>query len=629
MVLKCAAFALRGTLAHATSPSTIEVLRDALVVVTDGVITNIVQGADADALQSTLHDVTQLAEDSILLPGFVDTHVHPAQVTFAGSGTDRPLLGPTGWLECYTYPAERAWADPTVAAEVSGAVVRRALKHGCTTAVYFGTIHLEGTLKLVDACLEQGLRAVVGKVCMDRCSPADYVESTEASLSDMEAFVQATIAKAEVAHPNGPLVHPALTPRFIPTCSTALLAGLGEIARKYNGSDGGDGGSRANKVFVQSHIAQSADQLAFVEKLHPGQRDAALFDAAGLLTDRCVLAHAMHLDESELQLIARRKSALAFCPLSNVFHTEKPASTLDAPNAWRCGCNVGLATDTAGGYAPSMLHACRTAVIASRCLHKDTTVDWKYAFWLATRGGAAALSMPIGGFEVGNEFDAQLVDPSAGDVLLLPGGTRRNSSSTQMKDKPPEVAMALGVLEKYVNLGDDRNVAAVWVRGKQVHLNDASSAAAAFIRLRGGHGGGAKAAKEDDAAGAAESVRLFSAYVRSVWLLQGLMQCYGGSSVGGLFARSNTVLIACVLLTSLTASKRLFAATTLARLCLRLINVPFIWEVEIWAVLMDLTLLCSGCDVVRAAAAIRAQLITFYAGAAFWKINTSCAVHHA
>ena len=106
-------FALRGTLAHATSPSTIEVLRDALVVVTDGVITNIVQGADADVLQSTLHDVTQLAEDSILLPGFVDTHVHPAQVTFAGSGTDRPLLGPTGWLECYTYPAERAWADPT------------------------------------------------------------------------------------------------------------------------------------------------------------------------------------------------------------------------------------------------------------------------------------------------------------------------------------------------------------------------------------------------------------------------------------------------------------------------------------------------------------------------------------
>ena len=141
-------FALRGTLAHATSPSTIEVLRDALVVVTDGVITNIVQGADADALQSTLHDVTQLAEDSILLPGFVDTHVHPAQVTFAGSGTDRPLLGPTGWLECYTYPAERAWADPTVAAEVSGAVVRRALKHGCTTAVYSSQLSYEMLQKM-------------------------------------------------------------------------------------------------------------------------------------------------------------------------------------------------------------------------------------------------------------------------------------------------------------------------------------------------------------------------------------------------------------------------------------------------------------------------------------------------
>ena len=342
-------FALRGTFASAAEAppaaeeARIEVLLDTLVIVQDGLIAEVVQGKEAaDAREAALTgvEITRLAPTELVLPGFVDLHCHPAQATFAGTGTDRPLLGPEGWLEKYTYPAERSWADTTLAARVANEVVERGLRHGITTAVYFATIHREGTLALVDACLSRGQRAVVGKVAMDRCAPADYVETTEESVSESELFIQATLEMAKAhpssAHAGGPLVRPAITPRFVPTCSPALLAGLGALAQKYE----------ADGVLVQSHIAQSRDQVAFTEKLHPGERgapgadqppfargsvvagqqvaccshtvalmsrvgaDAALFDAAGLLTPRCVMAHAIHLEQ------ARRTAATSSRPSS-------------------------------------------------------------------------------------------------------------------------------------------------------------------------------------------------------------------------------------------------------------------------------------------------------------------------
>lgn len=270
-------FALRGTFASAAEAppaaeeARIEVLLDTLVIVQDGLIAEVVQGKEAaDAREAALTgvEITRLAPTELVLPGFVDLHCHPAQATFAGTGTDRPLLGPEGWLEKYTYPAERSWADTTLAARVANEVVERGLRHGITTAVYFATIHREGTLALVDACLSRGQRAVVGKVAMDRCAPADYVETTEESVSESELFIQATLEMAKAhpssAHAGGPLVRPAITPRFVPTCSPALLAGLGALAQKYE----------ADGVLVQSHIAQSRDQVAFTEKLHPGERGA-------------------------------------------------------------------------------------------------------------------------------------------------------------------------------------------------------------------------------------------------------------------------------------------------------------------------------------------------------------------
>jgi guanine deaminase len=170
----------------------------------------------------------------------------------------------------------------------------------------------------------------------------------------------------------------------------------------------------------------------------------------------------------------------AWCGLAADAHRTVPCSTLDAPRALRAGCQIGLCTDVGGGYHHSILNACRTAVIASRCLFAATPIDWKYTLWLATRGGAAALGMALGGFEVGNEFDAQLVDVSKGDVILnTPGALAAAKAALCTTTARAESAAAAGasaqtravevLVEKYVNLGDDRNVKAVWVRGRCVH----------------------------------------------------------------------------------------------------------------------------------------------------------------
>ena len=123
-------------------------------------------------------------------------------------------------------------------------------------------------------------------------------------------------------------------------------------------------------------------------------------------------------------------------------------------------------------------------------------------------------------------------------------------------------------------------------------------------------------------------MKLFTTYVRTVWLIQAVTQCYGGSTVGGFFANANLILMLTILLAAHSRDeshkqKQYFVLATLARLGLRLASLPFLWEVEVWAIIMDVTLLAAQLDVSRAAPAIRAQMIVFYAGAAFWKINSS------
>ena len=329
----------------------------------------------------------------------------------------------------------------------------------------------------------------------------DYQETTEASLRDTETFIN-YCHDCEPAAPDAisRLGNPVVTPRFIPTCSDALLVGLGALAAKY----------REQGCWVQSHMAESLDEEAFVDALHPGERDAEIFARCGLLTDRCVMAHGVHLTADEMRRVAAAKAGVACCPLSNYFFAHGAFRTREA---LRCGVRVGLGTDVAGGYSPSLLVAGRHAVTASKVLSwpanasadasastatasaaEQVEVDYKWAFWMATLGGATALGLEssLGHLAVGTLFDACVIESGAGvydtpadlgleqpprplDSLVAPSAKRAKvAGGEKAEEETPSPSSTLAAEhERWFNLGDDRNVRRVYVRGHVVHERDA------------------------------------------------------------------------------------------------------------------------------------------------------------
>eukprot|EP00877_Chromochloris_zofingiensis_P000040 jgi/Chrzof1/10036/Cz04g24270.t1 len=233
-----------------------------------------------------------------------------------------------------------------------------------------------------------------------------------------------------------------------------MLHGLGRLAAKY-------------QAHVHSHISESIDQVEFSASLHPhAANDAAVYHEAGLLTSRSLFAHATRITDDALQMMATAGAAISHCPLSNFYFGD---GLLDVTKAMHLGVKVGLGTDIAGGYSPSMLQAMRMAVINSRALRaaalmhaasdadltklkQAAVITWEEALYLATMGGAHALGLDstIGSFAVGNQFDALLIDTKA----------------TGCFDVFPHEGPAQ-LLEKFLNNGDDRNIAQVFVQGRR------------------------------------------------------------------------------------------------------------------------------------------------------------------
>ncbi|KAG6962436.1 hypothetical protein JG688_00008599 [Phytophthora aleatoria] len=437
---------VRGCVVHAPSRGIIELFEDAFMSIDPltGRIASFhaqIEPADLDLLsKAPSSEFLHLSKSQFLMPGFVDTHVHAPQFQFMGTATDVPLMQ---WLGTYTFPVERSFEDPKVALKWYSALLDTMLSQGITTAQYFATIHVEATKILADLVELRGQRGLVGLVSMDRNAPDNYVSSSvDGCLRDAEEFIQYALSK------DNELVKPVVTPRFVPTCSLQLMKGLGALAKKYD-------------VHVQSHIAESKDEEAFVETLHPGRRDTELFEEAGLLTQKSCMAHAVHLKEDELEVMHRTGTAIACCPLSNFFFAN---GFLDVRKVLDKFVDVGLGTDIAGGYSPSMLRAIQTCVLTIKALEiqegtsgaPTQPFDFKNAFWLATMGGAKALKLEndTGSFAVGKCFDAILVDVNRGHNLMF-----------------SERDTLMDVFQKAIHNADNRNFAKVFVKGKMVYEN--------------------------------------------------------------------------------------------------------------------------------------------------------------
>ncbi len=365
----------------------------------------------------------------LLAPGFIDLHVHFPQTDVIGS----PAEGLLPWLENYTFPHESRFADPAYAQDVAQVFLDELLRHGVTTALTFATSHPASVDALMGAAQRRGLRLIGGKVLQDRHSPDGVRDDTEQSLIDTEALIARW-------HGQGRLGY-AITPRFAPSSSDAQLRGAGELAARYP------------DVWIQSHVAENKDEVAWARQLFPDARSyLAVYEGFGLLRERAVYAHCIHFDDDDRRLMKATGAAAAVSPSSNLF---LGSGFFDFEAADRIGFQYGLASDVGGGTSFSPFHTMLAAYYVGREGQTKPGVSLRpgHLWWMHTAGAARALGLEgvVGNLQPGCEADFLVLNPQATPLLARKARQARNLDER---------------LFSLIVLGDDRVVERVVVNGR-------------------------------------------------------------------------------------------------------------------------------------------------------------------
>ena len=326
----------------------------------------------------------------LILPGYNDLHLHASQYRNVGLGMDLELLE---WLDTLTFPEEARFASEEYADAVYARFAEE-LRRGFTThAVIFATVHAPATLRLMERLEKTGLHTLVGKVNMDRNCPDTLREDSAAvSLAATEQWL-AAVAERRFKHTAA-----ILTPRFVPSCTGELMAGLGELARRYG-------------LGVQSHLDENPDEVRWVRELHPEYPNyASVYDGAGLLGERTLMAHCIYMTEAERALMKRRGAWVVHCPASNI---NVRSGIAPIRRYMEDGLHIGLGSDISGGHTMDMAAIVRRTLESAKLLWRLEGVaphlTAAEAFYLATRGGGAYFGR-VGAFEQGFDFDAVVVD---------------------------------------------------------------------------------------------------------------------------------------------------------------------------------------------------------------------------
>jgi len=432
-----AGMTVRATVMQTPTRSELQVLQNVVIEVDAGGVITSIGHRDGPV------DV-DLGDQTVLMPGLIDSHLHAPQWPQLGTGLDVPL---EQWLFEHTFPLEKRLTDPEFAARVWPLMVSTLLSHGTTTAVYYATVSIETTTMLAETCAEFGQRAFVGRVAMDHPegTPEWYRDETAgASISDSAASIDAINALKNT------LVSPIVTPRFAPACSDDALAGLATLAIESN-------------VRLQTHCSESDWQHQYAYDRF-GTSDTNALAGFGLMRPKTILAHGDHLGDSDLDVIRLASAGVAHCPLSNAYFAN---AIFPARRAMDAGVKVGLGTDIAGGASPGLLSQCAYAVTASRYLEdgvdpgtsaadrgvSGSRISVLDAFYMATTGGAELLDLPVGLLAVGRSFDALAVR------VNRPGSPLQLWSEVDRNDR---------IFEKIVRLASPSDITNVWVAGRRV-----------------------------------------------------------------------------------------------------------------------------------------------------------------
>ena len=404
--------------------SAVEYFADGALLLNDGYVERL---GPANDVLAGIGDNVEVVDHRgrLIVPGFVDCHVHYPQVEIIASYGEQLL----DWLDRYAFPAEARFSDEAYAAEVAGFFADEMLRNGTTTALVFTTVHPQSVDAIFDAAEQRKLRLIAGKVLMDRNCPHDLRDTAETGYEDSKALLKRWHGKGRLAY--------AITPRFAVTSSEDQLRAAGKLAREFP------------EVYVHTHLAENHEEIAQVARQFPWSKSYLdVYDQFDLVRERSVFAHCLHLDAQDKQSMAAKGAAIAFCPSSNLF---LGSGLFDLQSASAAGIAVGIGSDVGGGTS---LNTFRTLHDAYKMLQlRDQSLPALRGLYLATLGGARALHLDhcVGNFAAGKEADFVVLDDQSASM------TRRRAAHAQ------DVAERVFAL---MMLGDDRAVAQTYVMGE-------------------------------------------------------------------------------------------------------------------------------------------------------------------
>ena len=364
--------------------------------------------------------------DDVIIPAFSDLHVHAPQYPQRGLAMDELLAN---WLGKYTFPMESRYADAAFAHAVYDAFVDDLIEHGTLHAAVFGTIHREATGYLLERMAQKGLRGYVGKVNMDKDSPDILCETTENSLRETEAFLERYSGERNVK--------PILTPRFAPTCSWEVLAGLGRLAGKY-------------RVGVQTHLVESLWEKETAKQEFPMfSCDTEIYERAGLFANGPVIAaHFIFPDEEDIRILKQAGGVAVQCPDATV---SIIAGIMRTAALSEQGVRLGLGSDIAGGHNLGIYSQIGRAVQLSKLKgfyepEGNRAIPFAKAFDMGTRQ-SGALFGKVGSFETGYMFDALVIGGVSDPFLEL---------------TPAQI------VERFCYLGETKHIRRRYLAGKEL-----------------------------------------------------------------------------------------------------------------------------------------------------------------
>lgn len=418
--------------------------KDGLLIIEKGFIKDIGNYKDIkDKYKLKDKDINEKFKNKLIMPGFIDTHIHYAQTEIIGSFGEELLP----WLEKYTFPAELKFKDKEYASKISEFFVNELFKNGTTTALVLGTVHKESIDAIFEVAHRLDMRLIAGKVMMDRNAPKKLLDTAKKSFKESEKLINKWHEKNRLLY--------AITPRFAPTSTIEQLKLAGKLKKKYP------------NTYVHSHLSENKNEISWVKSLFPKAKNYLdVYDSFGLVGKRSVFAHAIHLEEEEYEVLHKKGAAISFCPTSNLFLGSGLFKIREMKKENR-NIRLGLGTDVGAGTSFNMLKTLSEAYKVISLEQNNKNVKKQFAsfegFYQATLGAAKSLYLEdkIGKLENDYEADFIVLDFKADDLQKL----RINKIEESKKNDIEKLEEKLFAL---MMMGDDRNIIATFVNGKKV-----------------------------------------------------------------------------------------------------------------------------------------------------------------